>query len=179
MKLWDYDPNTLLPNLPTMVSFPNCHEFYQAWAADLRSKGVTIRLNTDVTAILSRSSKGVVLETAPFDAQAKNQAGEHTGPASVTETFDDMILAILADDAKKLLGKNATWKEKFVLGGAKFFDDITITHSDSRYFQRNYETRFNPELCAKPKSKKDEERIQFAKNEANGQDGEPSGYRPM
>jgi len=179
MSLWNYDPNTLLPNLPTMVSFPNCHEFYRDWAADLRSKGVTIRFDTDVTAILSRSSKGIVLQTAPFDAQAKNQAGEHTGSTSATETFDDMVLAILADDAKKLLGKTATWKEKFVLGGAKFFDDITITHSDSNYFQKTYETHFDPELCAKPKNKEDEDRIRFAKNEDTGVDGEPGGYRPM
>lgn len=162
-----------------MVSFPNCHEFYQDWAADLRSKGVTIRLETDVTAILSRGSKGVVLQTAPFDAQAKNRAGEHTGPTSVTETFDELVLAILADDAKKLLGKTATWREKFVLGGAKFFDDITITHSDSKYFQKNYETQVNPELCAKPKNKEDEDRIRFAKDKDTGVDGEPGGYRPM
>lgn len=179
MKLWDYDPNTLLPNLPTMVTFPNCHNFYKDWAADLRSKGVNIRLNTDVTAILGRSNKGIVLQTAPFDPESRNQEGQHTGPASTTETFDDLVLAILADDAKKLLGKIATWREKFVLGGAKFFDDITITHSDSKYFERNYETRFNPDLCAKPKDKVDEDRISFAKNDARGQDGEPSGFRPM
>lgn len=29
MKLWDYDAETLLPNLPTMVTFPNLHNFYE------------------------------------------------------------------------------------------------------------------------------------------------------
>ncbi|KAI9796826.1 MAG: hypothetical protein M1833_005969 [Piccolia ochrophora] len=181
MKLWDYDPDTLLPNLPTMVTFPNCNNFYADWAKDLRSKGVDIRLNTDVTAILARSNKGVVLQTKPFDP-TKNQGlagGVHTGPAATTETFDEMVLAILADDAKKLLGKAATWKEKFVLGGASFYDDITITHSDTQYFQKHYETSFKPELCAKPKSKAQEDQIAFAKNEARGQDGEPGGYKPM
>lgn len=179
MKLWDYDSETLLPNLPTMVTFPHCQRFYADWARDLQSKGVDIRTNTDVTAIVSRSKKGIVLQTAPFDPEKHDRAGEHTGPASEPETFDELVMAVLADDAKKLLGKTATWKEKFVLGGARFFDDITITHSDAKYFQENYETTFKPELCAEPKSKDQEEQIKFAKNESKGQDGEPSGYRPM
>ena len=184
MKLWDYDSETLLPNLPQMVTFPHLEKFYGEWANDLKSKGVNIRTNTDVTAIKSRSKKGVVLSTAPFDPEkgkpttAEHAGGEHTGPQS-TETFDNLVMCVLADDALKLLGKTATWRERFVLGGAKFFDDITITHSDSKYFQQNYETHFNPELCAKPKSKQQEDQIAFAKNEKEGQDGEPSGYRPM
>jgi hypothetical protein len=61
MKLWDYDPQTLLPNLPTIVTFPNLHNFYEDWRKDLQSKGVDIRLQTDVTEILQRNSKGIVL----------------------------------------------------------------------------------------------------------------------
>lgn len=179
MKLWDYDPETLLPNLPTMVTFPKLDHFYKDWATDLKSKGVDIRLNTDVTAILERGNSGVKLRTAPFDPDKRNRQGEHTGPESTTETFDNLVMCTLADDAKRLLGKTITWREKFVLGGASFFDDITITHSDSDYFQKIYETRFNPDLCAKPKSKAQEQQIDFAKEETIGEGGEPGGYRPM
>ena len=179
MKLWDYDPETLLPNLPDMVTFPNCHDFYSDWCADLRSKGVEIRLGTDVCAILGRSKMGVVLQTQPFDPYPKDRAGEHTSPLATTETYDEMVLAILADAAKNLLGNNATWKEKFILGGAKFFDDVTITHSDSKYFQKLYETRFKPELCAQPKSKEQEDKINFSKNVGSGPGSEPGGFRPM
>jgi len=184
MKLWDYDPETLLPNLPQMVTFPHLEKFYGDWANDLKSKGVNIRTNTDVTAIKSRSKKGVVLEVTPFDPEkgktdSGQREGRHTGAASTTERFDDMIMCVLADDALKLLGKTATWRENFVLGGAHFYDDITITHSDSKYFSQNYETHFNPELCAKPKNKQQEQQIAFSKNEEKGQDGEPSGFRPM
>ena len=42
MKLWDYDPHTLLPNLPTMVTFPNLHNFYEDWRKYLESRGVDI-----------------------------------------------------------------------------------------------------------------------------------------
>ena len=184
MKLWDYDPETLLPNLPLMVTFPHLASFYADWASDLRSKGVTIRTNTDVVAIIERGSDGVVLQTAPFDPEDKPGPGTGLGmqnknPAATTEKYDEMVLCVLADDALKLLGKTSTWRERFVLGGAKFFDDITITHSDSKYFEQNYETHFQDSLCAKPKSKAQEDQIAFSKNEGQGPDNEPGGYRPM
>ena len=180
MKLWDYDSQTLLPNLPTMVTFPRCGKFYEDWAADLRSQGVEIRTSTNVTAILSRSKKGIVLQTAPAKSEEGDESSrQHNNPSTITETFDNLVMAVLADDAKKLLGKTATWKERFVLGGARFFDDVTITHSDSKYFQKIYETQFDSNLCAEPKSKDQEDQIKFAKNEASGQDDEAGGYRPM
>ena len=179
MKLWDYDADTLLPNLPTMVTFPKLDQFYKDWAADLRSRGVDIRLQTDVKAILNRGSKGVVLQTQPFRADPHNGAGEHTSQEVITETFDEMVMCVLADDAKKLLGKTASWKEKFVLGGARFYDDITITHSDRAYFDKVYETKFDPKLCAEPKNKSQEQQVQFARSQEKGQDGEPGGFRPM
>ena len=189
MKLWDYDPETLLPNLPQMVTFPHLGNFYRDWADDLRSKGVEIRTSTSVTTIKSRSAKnGVVINTAPFDHLANKVPDEdNTGGAPDTsngvteEHYDELVLCVLADAAKELLGKTSTWRERFVLGGAKFFDDITITHSDSDYFAANHETTFSDALCAKPKNKQQEDQIAFAKNEIKNResDGEPAGYRPM
>lgn len=179
MKLWDYDPKTLLPNLPTMVTFPNLHDFYEDWRNDLQSKGVDIRLQEDVTEILQRNSNGVILSTRPFDPDAKDREGTHTGPASKTETFDELVMCVLADDALKILGKSSTMKERFVLSGAAFYDDITVTHSDSAYFQKHYETSFSPKLCAEPKSKDQECQIAFAKGEQRSPDGEAPGFRPM
>ena len=179
MKLWDYDPDTLLPNLPTMVTFPNLHNFYEDWKRDLESKGVEIRLRTDVTEILRRDERGVVLTTRPFDADANERKGEYTGPTSKMEKFDELVMCVLADDALKVLGKTASFRETFVLGGAKFFDDITITHCDSKYFQKHYETKFDPTLCARPKSKTQSDQIAFSKGLQRGPNGEPAGYRPM
>ncbi|KAL9048526.1 MAG: hypothetical protein Q9162_007686 [Coniocarpon cinnabarinum] len=192
MKLWDYDADTLLPNLPTMCTFPKMHDFYADWKQDLESKGVDIRLNTSVNRVVSRTNKGVVLETQPFDPNLNSHAkefapqvihephGDYTGPSALTETFDEMVMCTLADDAKRLLGATATWKEKFVLGGAKFFDDITVTHSDSEYFSKIYETHYSDELAAEPKSQAQKDQLAFAKGEIEANaDGEPSGYRPM
>ncbi|KAL3425774.1 hypothetical protein PVAG01_02565 [Phlyctema vagabunda] len=179
MKLWDYDPETLLPNLPTMVTFPNLHNFYEDFRKDLQKKGVDIRLSTDVTEIIERSHHGIFLKTRPFDSEALERRGEHTGGESEPERYDELIMCVLADDALKLLGKTSGYKERFVLGGAKFYDDITITHSDDTYFQKHYETKFDPKLCAKPKSKAQEDQVAFSKGEQKGEGGEPSGYRPM
>lgn len=179
MKLWDYDPDTLLPNLPTMMTFPNLHIFYEDWRKDLESKGVDIRLQTDVTSIIRRNSRGVLLQTRPFDADADAGQGAHMGPPHAPEHFDTLVLCVLADEALKILSQTATWREKLVLNGAKFFDDITITHSDSAYFSQHYETHFDASLCAAPKSTSQRAQIAFAKGEQRGADNEPPGFRPM
>lgn len=173
MKLWDYDSQSLLPNLPTMVTFPKLGEFYEDWRKDLISKGVDIRLKTTVTEILQRSNQGVVLETKPFDLESENVQSD---AEPKVEMFDDLVLCVLADDALKVLGKTATYKERFVLSGAKFFDDITVTHADSNYFNKHYETSFKPSLCAKPQSDGQKEQIAFSKGE---QKDEPKGFQPM
>ncbi|KAK7030542.1 hypothetical protein R3P38DRAFT_2926882 [Favolaschia claudopus] len=91
-------------------------------------------------------------------------------------------MCVLADDAKRLLGDTASWRENFVLGGAHFFDDVTVTHSDAEYFAEMYETKFDPDLAAEPASKEQEEMLAFAKGEkAPGGElsGEKPGFRPM
>lgn len=92
MKLWDYDQDTLLPNLPTMVTFPKLHDFYEDWRKDLEAKGVDIRLRTDVTEVVQRDGNGVVLKTRPFDPDAKDRQGTHTGPSSKSEVYDDLVM---------------------------------------------------------------------------------------
>ncbi|CAM1510316.1 Fc.00g006510.m01.CDS01 [Cosmosporella sp. VM-42] len=163
MKLWDYDSETLLPNLPTMVTFDHLHEFYKKWKEDLQSKGVDIRTNTEVSTVLSRTKESVRLRIK------NNKTDELT-----EEEFDEMVLCVLADTALCLLGKTATWKEKFVLGGAAFYDDITVTHTDSKYFENHYETQFRPELCAEPKTEDQKKQLSFSKGE-----GSSVGFRPM
>lgn len=137
MKLWDYDSEALLPNLPKMVTFDNLHNFYEVWRKDLVSKGVDIRLNTGVTQILTRTSKGVLIQTAPVN---KDNHSPSSSSNTNQELFDEMVLCVLVDDAIRLLDKTATRREHFVLSGAKFYDNITVTHWDSDYFQRHHGT---------------------------------------
>ncbi|KAL6864350.1 hypothetical protein J3F83DRAFT_743471 [Trichoderma novae-zelandiae] len=154
MKLWDYDADTLLPNQPTMYSFDCLDSFYGKWKDDLVAKGVSIRTSTEVQEVVSRSNKGV-------DLVIKNDDDNDT----TNEHFDDLVLCVLADDALRILGKTASWREKLVLGGAAFYDDLTVTHSDSDYFSKHYETCFKPELCGEPKSEAQCHQIASAKGE--------------
>ncbi|KAJ5388900.1 hypothetical protein N7509_011441 [Penicillium cosmopolitanum] len=172
MRLWDYDSDTLLPNLPLMYTFPNLSNFYGDWAADLRSKGVDIRMNTSV-AILERGKKGVVIHSKSENTYISSQGD------NPTETFDELVFCCPADEAKKLLDRHATWREKYVLEGVKFFNDITITHSDANYFQSIFEAQYDPALCAQPSTKKREDQISFAEQQPVCQKDGWLGFRPM
>lgn len=173
MKLWEYDPDTLLPNLPQMYTFPNLGNFYRDWETDLRSKGVDIRLNTSIK-ILKRDNKGVVLQM-----QSQNGNEQQSHPASPSETFDEMVLCCPADEAKKLLDRHATWREKYVLGGVKFYNDITITHSDANYFQNIFEPQYNSNLRAEATSKARKDQISFAELKPICRKDGWDGFRPM
>ncbi|KAI9671320.1 MAG: hypothetical protein M1831_004229 [Alyxoria varia] len=200
MKLWDYSEETLLPNLPTMCTFPKLSDFYADWEADLREKGVDIRTNTDVKRVVSRDAKnGVQIETRRYDGSMNDNAKQFApqvihdskggfpdgADATTLEHYDDMVLCVLADQALKVLDKSATWRERFVLGGAKFFDDITITHWDTPYFQKVYETSYKDELAVKTPTeqldKAQRGQLAFAKEEVEtNEEGDiPSGFRPM
>ncbi|KAL2364004.1 hypothetical protein RJZ56_003058 [Blastomyces dermatitidis] len=174
MKVWDYDPVSFVPNLPSMFTFPNMRLFYRDWAIGLCSNGVRIRLNTEVTKIIRRDRHGVAVETARAnsDILSGSSVRRHT---SIIEGFDKLVLCIPGDEASRLLGKGGTWKERLILGSVKMFNRLTITHSDSAYIRELYETRFREELCAPPRTKEQEDQISFARGAA----GEQPGFRPM
>jgi predicted NAD/FAD-binding protein len=154
MKLWDYSEKTLLPNLPKMYTFPKLGDFYATWAAHLRKQGVEIRTGHEVTRIVSRSEKGVIIQSRPTGANGEE----------ITETYDELVLAVLADDAKRILGTQAGFLEKRVLGSAKFFDDITVTHNDLEYMEKYYEPRFKEKLVLKGVQEKEQlDQISFAR----------------
>ncbi|KXJ88530.1 FAD dependent oxidoreductase [Microdochium bolleyi] len=142
--------DTVVENQPPMVVFPNFSEFYDTWRKDLISQGVTVRLSTELTEIVHRSKdKGVVVRlkarTPAPDGHNPNETHDPSEP--VEEHFDEIVLCCLADTAKRVLGRTATWKEKRVLGSAKFSDDITITHSDADYMKKHYENFYREDLA--------------------------------
>lgn len=72
-----------------------------------------------------------------------------------------MVLCVQADTAKRVLSKTSTWRERKVLGAAKFSDDVTITHSDAEYMKKHYQNFYSDELAVETLSGKD----QTARNE--------------
>ncbi|KAI1356000.1 FAD/NAD(P)-binding domain-containing protein [Xylaria sp. FL0043] len=143
------DRNTVVNNQPPMVVFPNFSEFYETWRKDLVSRGVTVRLSTELTEIVQRDTRGVVVKLKPRtpvpDHHNPNDA-DLDAPVS-QESFDELVLCCLADKAKEVLGRTASWREKQVLGSAKFSDDITITHNDADYMKKHYENFYREDLA--------------------------------
>jgi len=155
MKLWDYSDKTLLPNLPKMFTFPKLAEFYAAWANHLRKQGVEIRTGHELVEVISRSDDGVVVSTRPTGKDGDE----------ITESYDELVLAVLACDAKKLLGRQGSYMEKKILGSAKFFDDITVTHNDLDYMEKYYELTYKDDLMLKnAKEEEQKKQIEFAKD---------------
>ncbi|OJJ37924.1 hypothetical protein ASPWEDRAFT_39637 [Aspergillus wentii DTO 134E9] len=163
MRLWEYDPDTLLPNLPTMYTFPNLRNFYHDWMSELQRRGVKLQLNTRVE-ILKRDKRGVRLRDTETGMESE---------------YDDLVLCVPADEAKSLLGKHATWRERWVLGGVHFYNDLTITHSDADYFTYLFETRYGSNLTAKASTSTRKDQISFASQNPLSQKDGWKGFAPM
>ncbi|KAG5782696.1 hypothetical protein H9Q73_003631 [Fusarium xylarioides] len=164
--------NTVISNKPPMIVFPKFSEFYETWRKDLVSRGVSVRLSTELTEIVQRNKNGVVVKLKPRTPMPDHHNPNGGDPDAHVgeEKYDEIVLCCLADTAKKVLGKTATWKEKKVLGSAKFSDDITITHNDSDYMKKHYENFYREDLAVANINGTDQsDRLAFAKTE----------YRPM
>lgn len=171
--MW-YHPekNSVVSNHPPMVVFPKFSDFYSTWKDDLVSRGVTVRLSTELAEVVQRNEHGVIVKlkarTPAADGHNPND-GDRNAPAP-EETFDELVLCCLADTSKRVLGKTASWKEKRVLGSAKFSDDITITHNDADYMKKHYENFYREDLAvADTKGVDQTARLEFAKKQ----------FRPM
>ncbi|KAI1387539.1 FAD/NAD(P)-binding domain-containing protein [Hypoxylon trugodes] len=166
------DENTVVRNQPPMVVFPNFSEFYDAWRKDLVTRGVTVRLSTELREIVERSNRGVIVKLksrTPAD-DGHNPTGGDPGAPLIEEVFDEIVMCCLADIAKKVLGRAASWRERRVLGSAKFSDDITITHNDADYMKNHYENFYRGDLSVSKINGVDQtERLDFATN----------NFRPM
>ena len=154
------DKASVASNLPPMVVFPNFTDFYTAWRKNLISHGVSVRLSTEVTRITKRDKTGVTVKiikrTPASDGHNPNSAwvpddveGSKADADAVetTEEYDEIVLCVLTDTAKRLLAGTITGMESRILGSAKFANDITVTHQDSDYMQRHYENFYRKELA--------------------------------
>lgn len=75
------DKHSIASNLPPMVVFPNFTDFYTTWKEDLIKRGVKVRLNTEVTEVIERGSKGVKVKTIP-----RREVKDSNNPASAWDS---------------------------------------------------------------------------------------------
>ena len=166
---YPFDKLSIASNQPPMVVFPKFTDFYTTWQKDLESRGVNVRLSTELASVLHRSkSRGVVvsLKNRTPAPDGHNPIGGDSEAPTFEEHYDELILCCLADTAKRLLSQTSSWPERKVLGSAKFSDDITITHTDSDYMKKHYENFYSDATPAvKSLTGKDDQssRLDFAK----------------
>ena len=101
------DKNSIASNLPPMVVFPKFADFYETWRQSLVSRGVTVRLSTELTEVVRRDKDGVVVRlrkrTLVEDGHNPASAVAPEDPTSnadadapeTEERFDEMVLCVL------------------------------------------------------------------------------------
>lgn len=143
---YSIDEKSLSSNLPPMVVFPSTSDFYNTWQKDLESKGVKVRLNTELDQVIRRSPDVRVLLRERRVAEDYHNPNDvdHDMPQN-EEVFDEIVFCVLADTAKRVLGKEARGMEKWVLGNTKWSDDVTVTHNDVDYIKKYYTVEFDKE----------------------------------
>ena len=96
--MW-YPPDKLsiASNLPPMVVFPNFSDFYETWQKDLISRGVTVRLSTEMTTVVKRDNTGVVVSlkkrTPAPDGHNPNDGDRDA--QEWEEEYDELVLCTL------------------------------------------------------------------------------------
>ena len=154
------DDESLASNLSSMVVFPNLTELYTDWQKDLEKRGVKVRLSTELIEVIRRDKHGVQVKLKSrlsHDTPVKanmSSLDEHTD--ETIEEFDQMVLTILPDKAKTILGKNARWMERWILGWVKFADDVTVTHTDTNYMEKYYTNHYHSSQAVENLNGRDE-----------------------
>ncbi|RDB29149.1 hypothetical protein Hypma_014944 [Hypsizygus marmoreus] len=153
MRLFEYSPESFLASIPTMYAFPRLSLVYDAWRALVEEQGqgaARIIYNREVTRVERTSDKagGVRMWSRPTSGTDNNQDVVDPGEES-QESFDEIIICTDADAALTLLGKDASWLERHVLGNVKYLWDATVTHNDLAYMEKYYRVRYDPSLCSK------------------------------
>ena len=129
-----------------MRAFPCLSAVYSAWATRLRSTGVEILLQHEVT-LVKRTKDNVTVQWQLIERVDEEGVSRGIGDTGETN-FDEVVFCCDADTCLKLLGKGATWMEKKVLGNVKvstaisLFDSfLTVMHSTSGMFPSLTRTR--------------------------------------
>ena len=134
-----------------MKAFPRLSAVYAAWAEKVQSTG-NVKIVTCREVLRVKRDKKVTMWSRPTEGTDNDQQVVKPAADEIREEFDEMILACDADAALHILGADASWKERRVLGNVKvrrhvnsqfsgltktqYLWDISVTHNDVDYMQR-------------------------------------------
>lgn len=126
LRLFDYDPELLLSQSPQMFAMPNLRSYYQAFKVHLEQTGaVTFKMAAPARRVFYRKSAHVT------KVEVQDMHG-------YLHSYDKIIFACDAETALKLIAEPTRW-ESFVLGNVQYFNDITVTHTDTAYMNKHYD----------------------------------------
>ncbi|CAG5120407.1 unnamed protein product [Candidula unifasciata] len=122
LRMFDYDPERLLSQMPEMFIFPNLCEMYQTIV-----KKIACTFHGERTVEFVNREQGKVFVTDDKGCQ---------------EEFDEIIFSCTAETVLAVL-RNPTFMERKVLGNIEYYNDVTITHEDEEYMAKHYELNTN------------------------------------
>lgn len=118
LRLFQYSPKRLLDEVPTMFAFPKLSTIFSTIADRIPA---TVRTGARVASV-QRSSVGVTV----------------TDESGHSAQFDEVVFACSAEEAKRMLGTDASWLERRLLGNVRYFNDLIVTHEDEEYMHKHY-----------------------------------------
>lgn len=124
LRLFQYSPKRLLDEVPRMFAFPKLRDVFSAIASGIKA---TVLTNAKVESV-ERIRGGVRIRCPRL-------------PDGVA-TFDDVVFACGAEEALRILGKDASYMERRLLKNVKYYNDLIVTHEDEAYMNKYYE--FDP-----------------------------------
>ncbi|KAF7981558.1 hypothetical protein HWV62_33167 [Athelia sp. TMB] len=121
MRLFEYSPTSFLASIPEMRAFPRLSLLYETWQQKVEKTGnVIVQTRREVLRV-KRDKKGVTVWSRATQGTDNDQQVVTGDSEEIEEKFDELILAVDADAALKILGKDASWKERRVLGNVKYY----------------------------------------------------------
>ncbi|KAJ3503506.1 hypothetical protein NLJ89_g8401 [Agrocybe chaxingu] len=172
MRLFEFSPESFLASVPKMWAFPRLSYVYNTWKTfvESESKGsVKVITKREVIRIKRLSNVKNVSDSVEVwsrPTKGTNDDQEVVNPGEEEkEAFDDIILCTDADSALKILGDDAGWLERKILGNVKYLWDATVTHSDQKYMEKYYRVAYDSSLESQVdrESPEKQERFKFAK----------------
>lgn len=118
-----------------MRAFPRLSLLYKTWQCKVEKSGnAKVQMCREVLRV-KRGKMGVRVwsrATQGTDNDQQVVIGDEEGDVNaeeIEEVFDELVLAVDADAALKILGKDASWKERWVLGNVKVRIRLHVIYS--------------------------------------------------
>lgn len=138
LRLYDYDPIAFLGQAPKMFAFPKFADLYAKYAEEIRATGMgEVRTHCRVNKVMRGSREHVVHYSTGEHSNDSNEGVEQQ------MCCDYVVFACNSENTHHILNESngVSWMEKWVFGNVKYYDDITVTHTDREYMMRHYDLK--------------------------------------